>query len=185
MNAREDGWMGRMETPSGIRTVGSLRREAEAEARAPSIMHRVAPVVLFAHDGGQSTCIELGHHMNAYVALHGGEVRLAQSAQDAAELLREAQAQNTAIDVAVLCLDLPPAPLAATRLAEYAMRVGIPVLLVTRSVRWLTAEHLRTLPWVRPEAAAEEVGTALDKAIAVFQPRDDDELGADRVSIGL
>jgi len=54
--------------------------------------------------------------------------------------------------VVFVCLDLPPAPQAGIRIADFARAVGLPVVLVTRSMRWLPpGSELMSLPWVTPE----------------------------------
>ena len=70
-------------------------------------------------------------------------------------------------DVAMVCLDLPPAPLGGVRLAQEFVRAGLPVVLVTRSLRWIppSAVALRDLPWVTPDATAAEVAHALAEAL--------------------
>ena len=65
-----------------------------------------------------------------------------------------------------MCLDLPPAPLGGVRLAQEIAREGRPLVLVTRSLRWLppSAAALRALPWVSPEAAPQEIARAIATA---------------------
>jgi hypothetical protein len=70
-------------------------------------------------------------------------------------------------DLAMVCLDLPPAPLGGVRLAQEFVRAGLPVVLVTRSLRWIPASAvaLRDLPWVTPDATAAEVAYAVAEAL--------------------
>jgi hypothetical protein len=186
MNDPDDGLKPRMAAPSGIRSVRELIAEAEAGLRPPSIAERIPLRVLFAHDGTQSTCLALGEHVAAFAEDAGGEVLVAASAQDAAEHLRTANGGGAPIHLAVLCLDLLPAPLAATRLADFAIRAGVPVVLVTRSPRWLSAEHMLALPWLSPEATRKDIETTARRAMADFsRPADVDDLADERVSIGF
>ena len=50
---------------------------------------------------------------------------------------------------------------------EELVRVGLPVVLVTRSLRWLprSAAELKVLPWVAPESGASDVVRAIDEAV--------------------
>ncbi len=54
------------------------------------------------------------------------------------------------------------------RLAQEFVRDGLPVILVTRSLRWIpaSANALRELPWVTPDAGAAEVSRAVGEAMA-------------------
>ena len=49
------------------------------------------------------------------------------------------------------------------------------MILVTRSLRWIPAwaVALRDLPWVTPDATAEEVARAVGEALASRVPHDD------------
>ena len=51
--------------------------------------------------------------------------------------------------------------------AQELVRVGLPVVLVTRSLRWLprSAAELKVLPWVAPESGASDVVRAIDEAV--------------------
>ncbi|MEJ7732691.1 MAG: hypothetical protein WKG00_26260 [Polyangiaceae bacterium] len=115
---------------------------------------------LLAHDIGSSTCDALlGSLDDAFDDL---EVVEAYSVADAENALEE-----SSFDACLVCLDLPPAPLAGVRLAQAALREASyrdasrgpsdhgarpGVVLVTRSLRWLpaTAAELRNLPWCSP-----------------------------------
>ena len=114
--------------------------------------------VLVAHDAASATCDRLvGEIQQSYRAT------LATSVQDAGELVR-----GRKFDVAVVCLDLPPAPRAAARFADFALARALPVVLVTRSLRWLPtgSAHLRLLAWVSPDAGAAELQRAIQESIA-------------------
>jgi len=71
-------------------------------------------------------------------------------------------------DVCLVCLDLPPAPSAGVRLATEMVEGGLPVVLVTRSQRWIPADAapLRTLPWMPPDATPTDVANAVGAAVA-------------------
>jgi hypothetical protein len=73
----------------------------------------------------------------------------------------------------MVCLDLPPAPLGGVRLAQEILgKHGLPVILVTRSLRWIPAwaVALRDLPWVTPDASPDEVARAVGDAMASLVP---------------
>jgi DNA-binding NarL/FixJ family response regulator len=79
--------------------------------------------------------------------------------------------ERSRFDACLVCLDLPPAPLAGVKLAQAALRDDgrqrrPSVVLVTRSLRWLpaSAANLRSLPWVAPDAGADEIARAVDLA---------------------
>lgn len=116
--------------------------------------------VLLAHDGKLSTCDRL----LGVIAEAMADVQIidAPSADAARDVLR-----RTPVDVCFVCLDLPPAPSGGIRFAQELVRVGCPLVLVTRSLRWLprTAAELKVLPWVAPEADAHDVVRALDEAL--------------------
>ena len=71
----------------------------------------------------------------------------------------------------MVCLDLPPAPRAGVRLAQECLDKGLPVVLITRSRRWIPdpGAALRELPWVPPDAAAAEVSRAVAQAMAALR----------------
>jgi hypothetical protein len=80
-------------------------------------------------------------------------------------------------DLGLVCLDLPPAPTGGARLAEELLATGLPLVLVTRSQRWLPASAvvLRALPWVRPDATVPEVARAVTDALTARVPREAEE----------
>lgn len=112
------------------------------------------PRVLLAHNATTATCDALARLIEA----SGAELVDASSSEDA----RLAVASET-FDACLICLDLQPAPVAGARLASELLERGYPVVIVTRSLRWLPADatRLRALPWIRPEASAEELREAL------------------------
>jgi hypothetical protein len=76
--------------------------------------------------------------------------------------------------VALVCLDLPPAPSGGVRLAQEVLSLDVPVVLITRSLRWIpqSASALRELPWVPPDAGVTDVGQAIVDAMARFSAID-------------
>ena len=116
--------------------------------------------VLLAHDGKLSTCDALFDVIRGVMV--GVEVLDAPSAEAARSILR-----GTAVDVCFVCLDLPPSPLGGIKLAQELVKVGMPLVLVTRSLRWLpnSAAELRVAPWVRPEATGEDILRVIDEAV--------------------
>ncbi len=126
-------------------------------------IHRLEPTVrrldvLVAYDAASNTCDRLVDGMKV-----SHRMTLASSVQDAGELVR-----GRKFDVSVVCLDLPPAPHAAARFADFALANGLPVVLVTRSLRWLptSAAHLRLLAWVSPDVRPEELDAAIEDSLA-------------------
>jgi hypothetical protein len=117
--------------------------------------------VLLAHDGSLPTCDALADSIAA--AMDGVQLVDAPSAEAARSILR-----RTPFDVCFVCLDLPPSPSGGIKLAQELVRVGCPIILVTRSLRWLprTAAELKTIPWLPPEAGADDVTTAMNLALA-------------------
>lgn len=117
--------------------------------------------VVLAHDGRLSTCDRLIEVISE--VMDGVPVIDAPSVDSARDVLR-----RTPVDVCFVCLDLPPAPSGGIRFAQELVRVGCPLILVTRSLRWLprTAAELKVLPWVAPEAGVAEVIAAVEQAIA-------------------
>jgi hypothetical protein len=87
------------------------------------------------------------------------------------------------------CLDLPPAPQGAVRLAREALRADVPLVLVTRSLRWLPADadDVRASPWVAPEATVAEVTQAVLAATGrrEVDPSDTDAWGADPLPLAV
>jgi hypothetical protein len=112
--------------------------------------------VLLAHDAAATTCDGLFGVIEHVL----GDVEIvdASSIDDARGWLHQGE-----IDVALVCLDLPPSLIGGVRLAREIQAHGPPVILVTRSQRWLPhdAGSLRLLPWVTPEATAAEVTQAI------------------------
>lgn len=117
--------------------------------------------VLLAHDTQSRTCDGLRIAIES--AMPGVEVVDAASVEDARLLL-----PSLAPDAALVCLDLPPAPLGGIRIARHVLRDGHPLVLVTRSLRWLPPHvtELRRVPWVTPEATVDEVAQAIEAARA-------------------
>lgn len=116
--------------------------------------------VLLAHDGTLPTCDALMRAVTS--AIPDAQILDATSSEAARTHLR-----RTAVDVCFVCLDLPPSPSGGIKLAQELVRVGLPVVLITRSLRWLpkSAAELRVLPWVAPEAPATDVVRAIDEAV--------------------
>jgi hypothetical protein len=116
--------------------------------------------LLLAHDATASTCDLLIDAIEG--ALGNVDVSESSSVDDARVAL-----QTTRFDLAMVCLDLPPAPLGGVRLAQEFVREGLPVVLVTRSLRWIppTAATLRELPWFPPDADIAEVARAVGEAM--------------------
>jgi hypothetical protein len=134
--------------------------------------------VLLAHDGKLGTCDRL---LQVIVeAMDDVQLLDAPSADAARDLLR-----RTPVDVCFVCLDLPPAPQGGIRFAQELVRAGCPLILVTRSLRWLpgTAAELKVVPWIPPEAEATSVVRAVDQALAevdldnqvTLDPSEDDD----------
>jgi hypothetical protein len=121
--------------------------------------------LLLAHDGTASTCEPLIDAIED--ALGNVDVNESSSIDDARV------AVHTGFDLAMVCLDLPPAPLGGVRLAQETLRAGLPVVLITRSLRWIppSAVALRDLPWVTPDATAAEVARAVSEVMAAFHDR--------------
>lgn len=116
--------------------------------------------VLLVHDGSLPTC----DHLFEVIAEAMDDVQVldAPSADAARSILR-----HTPVDVCFVCLDLPPSPLGGIKFAQEMVRAGCPMVLITRSLRWLpkTAAELRVLPWIAPEASSAEVLLAIDEAV--------------------
>jgi hypothetical protein len=126
---------------------------------------RIRPVrrwrVLLAHDATAPTCDALVFAVED--ALGNVDLTDASSVEDARVSLRSA-----AFHVCLVCLDLPPAPLGGARLAQQMLSQEQPVVLVTRSLRWIpqNAPELRDLPWISPDACAQDVAQAIRDAIS-------------------
>jgi hypothetical protein len=129
------------------------------DARA-SLLPRRSWRFLLAHDATASTCKPLMLSMER--ALGKVDIVDVSSPEHALAEIREA-----AFDACFVCLDLPPVPLGGTRLAQRVLREHCPVILVTRSLRWLPANaaRLRELPWVPPDAPPHEVSRAVRAAL--------------------
>lgn len=115
--------------------------------------------ILLAHDARAATCDALARAIEATLA--NVEIVDASSIDDA--LLASATER---FDVCLVCLDLPPAPLGGARLASELVDSDHPVVLVTRSLRWLPPDRptLQQLPWIPPDAGAGEITSALEVA---------------------
>jgi len=126
--------------------------------------------MLLAHDATASTCDGLVSALGE--AFEDLEIVDASSVDDARATLARSR-----FDACLICLDLPPAPSGGVRLAQTALRDArnneprTPVVLVTRSLRWLPANatELRTLPWVTPDAEPGELAKAVADAYAMSQ----------------
>jgi hypothetical protein len=119
--------------------------------------------LLLAHDATASTCDPLIDAIEG--ALGNVDVNESSSVDDARVALLSAR-----FDLCLVCLDLPPAPLGGVRLAQEFVRDGLPVVLITRSLRWIppSAAALRELPWMPPDATAAEVSRAVGEAMAAI-----------------
>jgi hypothetical protein len=117
--------------------------------------------LLLAHDATAATCDLL---LDAIEGALGNVDVSESSSVDDARLAFE----TSRFDLAFVCLDLPPAPLGGVRLAQELLRAGLPVVLVTRSLRWIppSAGALLALPWVPPDADKAEVSRAVGEAMA-------------------
>lgn len=123
--------------------------------------------LLLAHDAAASTCDPLLDSLSS--ALGDVEVYESASMDDARDAVDTGR-----FDLGLICLDLPPAPAGGARLAEELLAAGLPVVLVTRSQRWLpaSASALRALPWVRPDATIAEVSSAVADAMTAHVPHE-------------
>ncbi len=151
-------------------------------------LRRARRRVLLAHDASAATCNPL---LDALEGAFGGvDIVESSSVQDAHDALRtslldpDAPLLGPRFDVCLVCLDLPPAPLGGVRVAQDALRAGLPVVLVTRSLRWIppSAAALRDLPWVTPDATSAEVARAVGEAMASFAAIEIDEGAAHAAS---
>ena len=139
--------------------------------------------LLLAHDASASTCDSLIDAIDS--ALVNVDLNESSSVDDARVALHTAYEGGTGHDgrpklrapkephrfhLCMVCLDLPPAPLGGVRLAQECLREGLPVILVTRSLRWVpaSATALRALPWIQPDASAAEVSRAVGEAMATL-----------------
>jgi hypothetical protein len=122
--------------------------------------------LLLAHDATASTCDPLIDAIEGAL----GQVDVNESSSvDDARVARE----TSHFDLALVCLDLHPAPLGGVRLAQELLAGGLPVVLVTRSLRWIppTAAALRELPWIPPDATVADVSRAVVAAMGPHAPR--------------
>jgi hypothetical protein len=119
--------------------------------------------LLLAHDASSTTCDSLALVVES--ALGSVDITDASSVDDARVALFSVD-----FHVALVCLDLPPAPVGGVRLAQEVLALDVPVVLITRSLRWIpqSAAALRELPWVAPDAGTTEVGQAIVEALARF-----------------
>jgi hypothetical protein len=147
--ANAHGFREAMEEVSGIRPVRRWR-------------------ALLAHDATAPTCDGLAFALEE--ALGNVDLTDASSVEDARVTLQSAH-----FHVCLVCLDLPPAPLGGVRLAQQMLAQEQPVVLVTRSLRWIphNAPELRDLPWISPDAPAKEVAQAISDAIATVMAGQD------------
>lgn len=136
--------------------------------------------LLLAHDATAATCDPLIDAIEG--ALGNVDIYESSSVDDARDVLRSSVADMDApfndggrtagarFDLALVCLDLPPAPTGGARLAQEVRRQGLPVVLITRSLRWIppTAASLRELPWVPPDASEADVARAVGEAMATL-----------------
>jgi hypothetical protein len=127
--------------------------------------------LLLAHDATAATCNPLIDAIEG--ALGNVDVYESSSVDDARDALRPSLAEGAYLDgphfdLAMVCLDLPPAPAGGVRLAQELVRAGLPVVLITRSLRWIppSAAALRELPWVPPDATVADVARAVGEAMA-------------------
>ncbi|APR78313.1 Hypothetical protein A7982_03660 [Minicystis rosea] len=131
--------------------------------------------LLLAHDATASTCNALIESIED--ALGNVDIYESPSVDDARDVLRgslidaPSPAAASRFDLCLVCLDLPPAPAGGVRLAQELRKQGLPVVLVTRSLRWIpaSAASLRELPWVTPDASSSEVARAVGEAMAAFE----------------
>lgn len=119
--------------------------------------------LLLAHDATSSACAPLLDAIEG--ALGNVDVSESSSIDDARVALHTAP-----FDLVMVCLDLPPAPHGGVRLAQEVVRRRLPVILITRSLRWIPpgATSLHELPWITPDADLIEVARAVGEAVAAF-----------------
>lgn len=117
--------------------------------------------ILLAHDATASTCDAIA--LAVEDALGNVDLTDASSVEAARVAL-----QHGRFHLCLVCLDLPPVPTGGARLAQAMLAQGLPVILITRSLRWLppNAPELRELPWISPDAPPEEVAEAVTRAIS-------------------
>jgi len=147
--------------------------------------------LLLAHDATSSTCDPLLDAIEG--ALGNVDISESSSIDDARVALRRwgrerrqasmgtapvnpwapgssGAAHAVPFDLVLVCLDLPPAPLGGVRLTQEILEQGLPVILVTRSLRWIPpgAAALRELPWITPDAEVTDVARAVGEVVAAF-----------------
>lgn len=120
--------------------------------------------ILLAHDATASTCDALLSVIER--AQKSLDLTDASSVDDARVTL-----QTGIFHLALVCLDLPPAPLGGVRLAEEILDQGVPVVLVTRSLRWVPhgATRLRALPWLAPDAPPAVIARVVAEALSAYE----------------
>jgi hypothetical protein len=118
--------------------------------------------VLLAHDATTATCALLSDAIQRVL----GDVDVSESSS--VDHARVAVRTPGRLHLALVCLDLPPAPLGGVRLAHELLSEGLPVVLVTRSLRWIppSASALLGLPWIPPDAGTADVARAVGEAMA-------------------
>ena len=118
--------------------------------------------LLLAHDSRAASCD--GLFATIETALGDVEISDVASIEAARAALHAAP-----LDVCLVCLDLPPAPLAGVRLAAEIFAAGPPLVLVTRPPRLLppAAVDLRPGPWNPPHPPA---GALSDAIVAALEP---------------
>jgi hypothetical protein len=116
--------------------------------------------ILLARDATASTCEPFVRALE--VAFPRLEIVDATSVEDGRLALH-----GEPFDAVCVCLDLPPAPAGGVRLAKHALIEGQPLVLVTRSLRWLPADafEMRDRPWVAPDASVEDIVRAVAEAV--------------------
>jgi len=132
--------------------------------------------ILLAH-GATAACDPLFYAIES--ALGSVDLSEAVSVDGARAALQSGQ-----FNLCMVCLDLPPAPVGGVRLAQEVLdEREVPLLLVTRSMRWIPphATALRNLPWLAPDASANDVARAVEAVMEAFGYRspslvDGDEL---------
>ena len=120
--------------------------------------------ILLAHDATASSCDILMDAIEGAL----GEVDVSESSSVADARV----ARDTArFDLALVCLNLPPAPRGGVRLAQELLSRGPPLILVTRSLSWIPqpASALRDLPWIPPDAAVAQVSRAVGEAMVALR----------------
>lgn len=145
--------------------------------------------LLLAHDA-TTTCDPLVEAIEG--ALGNVDINESSSVDDARSQLRgsglppapDDPGAGARFDLCMICLDLPPAPQGGVRLAQEALRDGLPVVLITRSLRWIppSAASLRELPWVTPEASVTEVAGAVAEAMASLAAQPDGDAARPRLA---